>query len=567
MIQKFLNRQTKSISSASLILATSYLLSALLGLTRDRLLAGTFGAGNELDVYYSAFTVPDFIALILIFGAIAAAVIPIFSSYLLKDEQEAWAYMSRLFNVFLGFLILVCLVLIIFTPAIVSLTAPGFSGHKRELAIQLMRIMFLSPIILGASNMISGILQVFHRFLITAFAPLLYNLGIIVGIVVFVPFMGLQGLAWGVVLGGVLHLCVQLPSFLHSGFKYKFDFNYKDPGVVKTIKLMVPRSLGMGAGQINTIAITAIASTLMAGSIAVFNLANNLSMIFVNAVAVSVSTAAFPSMSMAYLKNQNDEFLRKFSNIFRQMIFVTMPLALLLLILRAQIVRVILGAGRFDWADTKLTTACLGIFALNLIAPQLILFLSKTFYAAHNTKIPAIISGISVVFNIILSLFLVWLTRFPGFNLFLQNFLRLGGVANVGVIGLALAYSITGVLQTSLLLYMFYKKFLATPKLGSAGGPVPANYVKEILESLRKIAIGSLVMFLATFIVRQILGNIVSLQTFWGVLAQLALSASVGLTAYFATTHYLKSSENKTIMDSLLKKFMYPAKQTPIQPQ
>jgi putative peptidoglycan lipid II flippase len=548
MIQKFLNSQTKSISSASLILAVSYLLGSLLGLLRDRLLAGTFGAGAELDIYYTAFTVPDFIALILILGAVGAAVIPVFSEYLIKSKDEAWKYLSTLLNVFLGFLIIVCIILIIFTPAVISIIAPGFSGQKREFAIELTRIMFLSPIILGASNMISGILQVFHRFLVTALAPLLYNLGIIIGILFFVPRFGLPGLAWGVVLGGVMHLLIQLPSFFHSGFKYRPDFNLRDPGVVKTIKLMVPRSLGLGAGQINTIAITAIASTLMAGSIAVFNLANNLSLIFINAIAVSVTTAAFPSMSMAYLKNEGDEFLRKFSSIFRQMIFITTPLSLLLLLLRAQIVRVILGVGHFGWEDTRLTTACLGIFALNLIAPQLILFLSKTFYAAHNTKIPAFISAGTVVFNILLSLFLVWLIKVsPGFYLFLQNSLRLGGAQNVGVIGLALAYSISGVLQTILLLVMFYKKF---PKLKSG----------EILDSLYKIIIASVVMVALTFITRQLLGSIISLQTFWGVLLQLAVSGTVGVVTYALITHLLKSSENKMLVDSFSRKFLYPAK-------
>jgi putative peptidoglycan lipid II flippase len=135
LIKKILHSQTKSISSASFILAVSYLVSAVLGLLRDRLLAGTFGAGNELDVYYTAFTVPDFIALILIFGAIAAAVIPIFSGYLLKSKEDAWKYLSNLLNVFLGFLIIICGILIIFTPSIIALIAPGFSGHKRELAI------------------------------------------------------------------------------------------------------------------------------------------------------------------------------------------------------------------------------------------------------------------------------------------------------------------------------------------------------------------------------------------------------------------------------------------------
>jgi putative peptidoglycan lipid II flippase len=519
-----------------------------LGLIRDRLLAGTFGAGTELDVYYTAFTVPDFIALILIFGAISSAVIPIFSSYLIKSKDEAWKYVSLLLNVFLGFLIIVCGILMIFTPTIISAMAPGFSGEKRELAITLMRIMFLSPIILGASNMISGILQVFHRFVVTAIAPLLYNLGIIIGILFFVPKFGLAGLAWGVVLGGVMHLLVQIPAFIFSGFRYKASFDYKDPGVSKTIKLMVPRSLGLGAGQLNTIATTAIASTLMAGSIAVFNFANNLSSILVNAVAVSVSTASFPSMAMAFLKDEGDEFLRKFSSIFRQIIFLVVPLSLLILILRAQIVRVVLGAGKFSWADTKLTTACLGILALNLIAQALILFLSKTFYAAHNTKIPAIISGATVVFNIVLSLFLVWLVRFsPGFNMFLQNLLRLGGVANIGVIALALAYSITAVLEGALLLYMFYKKF---PKLKT----------KEISDSLYKILFASLIMVVLTFVTRQILGSVVNLQTFWGIFFQLIISGGVGVITYAVATHLLKSPESKNIVDSLLKKFLYPSK-------
>ena len=552
MIQKFLNSQAKSISTASLILAISYLASAFLGLLRDRLLAGTFGAGNELDVYYAAFTVPDFIALILIFGAISAAVIPIFSSYLIRgheeNNEEAWRYVSKLFNVFLGFLIIICVILIIFTPVIVSLTAPGFSGHKKELAVLLMRIMFLSPIILGASNMISGILQVFHRFLITALAPLLYNIGIIIGIFFFVPKFGLPGLAWGVVLGGVLHLLIQLPSFFFSGFRYKANFDYKDPGVIKTIKLMAPRSLGLGAGQLNRIITTAIASTLMAGSIAVFNLANNLSLILVNVVAVSISTASFPSMSMTFLKDEKEEFLRKFSSIFRQIIFLVIPISLLILILRAQIVRVVLGVGKFGWQDTKLTTACLGIFALNLIAQALILFLSKTFYAAHNTKIPAIISGLTVAFNIALSLLLVWLVKFsPGFNLFLQNLLRLGGVANIGVIALTLAYTITAILNGSLLLYMFFKKF-------------PQFKIKEIYNSLYKILIASLIMAVVTFIVRQLLGSVISLQTFWGIFLQLIVSGIVGVATYVIATHLLKSPESKTIFDSFLKKFLYPVK-------
>jgi len=545
MIQKFLNSQAKSISSASLILAISYIGSAVLGLFRDRLLAGTFGAGTELDVYYTAFTVPDFIALILIFGAISAAVIPIFSSYFMKNKDEAWEYASVFLNVFLGFLIVVCTILIIFAPYFISLIAPGFSAEKKELTVQLMRIMFLSPIILGASNVVSGILQVFHRFLVTALAPLMYNIGIITGILFFYPAFGLKGLAWGVVLGGVLHLIIQLPAFYFSGFKYKADFNYKHPGVSKTLHLMVPRSLGLGAGQLNTIAITAIASTLMAGSIAVFNLANNLSSIMINAVAVSLSTAAFPSMSMAFLQQEEEKFLTKFSGIFRQTIFLTVPLSILILILRAQIVRVILGAGKFSWADTRLTTACLGILAVSLFAQGLIFILSKTFYAAHNTKIPAIISGVTVIFNIILSLTLVWLIQYSaGFSLFIQTAFRLENLANLGVIGLALSFAITAILESSLLIYLLYKKF---PKLK----------ISQISESLNKIIIASTATAVVTFLARQVFGSIFPLQTFWEVFLQLIISGGAGALTYVGVAYYLKSSELKIITDSFLKKFIY----------
>ena len=548
MIQRFLNSQAKSISSASLILAVSYLASAFLGLFRDRLLAGTFGAGNELDVYYTAFTVPDFIALILIFGAISAAVIPIFSSYIIKSKEQAWEYVSALFNIFLGFLILVCIVLIIFTPLIISLVAPGFSGDKKEMAVLLMRIMFLSPIILGASNMISGILQVFHRFLVTALAPVMYNIGIIIGILFFAPKLGISGLAWGVVLGGALHLAIQIPAFIFSGFKYRLSFNLRHEGVQKTIKLMAPRSMGLAAGQLNTIVITAIASTLMAGSIAVFNLANNLSAILVNTVALSLSTAVFPSMSMAFIEANEEKFLQKFSNAFRQTIFLVIPMSILILILRAQIVRVILGAGKFGWIDTKLTTACLGILAVSLFAQGLIFILSKTFYASHNTVIPAVISVATVIFNIILSLILIWLIKFSAsFSLFIQVFFRLEGVENMGIVALALAFSVTAILECFLLLYMLYKKF-------------PNLKIKEISDSLQKIIIASATTAVLTFLVRQWLGSSVSLQTFWGVFLQLVLSGTVGVAVYIIAAYILKSPEIKIVTDSFLRKFLYPDK-------
>ena len=523
-IKELLNTQTNSISWASFILAGSYLSSATLGLLRDHLLTNKLGAGNELDVYYTAFTIPDFIALILFIGAISAAIVPIFSSYYSKSKDEAWEYVSALLNTFLLFLIVVCVILVIFTPFLISLIAPGFSEAKRDAAILLMRIMFLSPIILGLSNMVSGILQVFHRFLATALAPIMYNAGIIIGILFFLPIFGLLGVVLGVILGAIMHLLIQAPAFFYSGFSYlpaqagQKIFNFKHPGVVKTLKLMAPRSLGLGAGQFNTIITTAIASTLAAGSIAVFNLANNLSSFLVNAVAISISTAVFPAMTLAHAKEDKKDFEKKFSGAFLQLMFLTIPASVLVFILRAQIVRVIYGSGRFGWMDTRLTAACLGIFSISLFAQGLILILSKTFYAAHNTKVPAIISVATVAFNIAASFFFIWLIgASAAFLSFLQYILKLQGISNISIVGLAIAFSLTAIIESGILLWLVYKKL----KIFRARG---------IALSLFKIIISAAAMLVAAFFVRQFLVvfSIVKLETFWGVFLQLAISAAAG---------------------------------------
>ena len=199
MYNHIFNSKTKTITSAAGILAAASLISGFLGLFRDRLLAGSFGAGDELDIYYAAFRIPDFISMVLIMGAISAAIIPIFSEYLVRSHEQAWRFFSNLVNLFFISLIVVSAILIIFVPQILSVIVPGFIGDKKESAVLLTRIMFLSPILLGISNIISGILRVFKRFLVTSLAPIMYNLGIIFGIMFFVPLMGLKGLAWGVV--------------------------------------------------------------------------------------------------------------------------------------------------------------------------------------------------------------------------------------------------------------------------------------------------------------------------------------------------------------------------------
>ncbi len=483
-LKKILNIQTKNITSAALILGAASFISAVLGLLRDRLLASRFGAGDELDVYYAAFRIPDFVSMVLIMGAISAAIIPVFGQYLMRSQKETWKFISNLLNLFLVFLIIILIFLVIFTPQLISLIAPGFSGEKKELTVLLTRIMFLSPILLGISNIISAVLQVFQRFLITSLSPIMYNLGIIYGIIFFVPKMGLAGLAWGVVLGGILHFLIQLPVLFRLGFRPIKIFDFKDPGLLKVIKLTLPRSIGLAATQINLIVVTAIASTLTAGSIAVFNLAESLSRPLLTFIAVSFSTAAFPALSLAFNKGDKERFSRVFSQTFYRILFSLLILSFLLFIFKGLAVKIILQVGKFGAVDANLTAATLGMFSLGLFAQGLVLLIAKAFYALHDTKIPAITSIAGMVINIIFCFLFVRLLSFPNFfQQFLVKFLSLETIKDIQIIGLPLAISLSAIIQFLILLVLFWQKkrkysfTRATAKGEDEGKPEGVNFI------------------------------------------------------------------------------------------
>ena len=542
MYNHIFNSKSKTITSAAGILAAAALISGILGLFRDRLLAGSFGAGDELDIYYAAFRIPDFISFVLIMGAISAAIIPIFSERLVRSHEQAWRFFSNLVNLFFISLIVISAVLIIFVPQILSIIVPGFVGDKKDTAVLLTRIMFLSPILLGISNIISGILRVFRRFLVTSLAPIMYNLGIIFGIMFFVPLMGLKGLAWGVVFGAFLHLFVQIPILLKVGFRPKRVLNFFEPGFLRVVKLTIPRAIGLAAGQINLIVITAIGSTLTAGSIAVFSLANNLQKLPITLIAISFSTAAFPFLVLYFSKRDKEKLIQEFSSVFRQILFLIVPVSILIFILRAQIVRVILGTGKFGWADTQLTAACLGIFSFAIFAYGLVLLISKTFYAFQNTKIPALVALLTVGLNIVLSYFFVWVLSFENaFQGFLISFLDLQGIKENSVIGLPLALAVSGIFQISLLLMLLYKK-------------IGDFRIKEIFESCIKILASSVLLGLASYFVRQYIAEFVNMQTFAGVFFQAALASMAGVIVFIISAFALKSPEIKALKTVISRK-------------
>ena len=474
-LNKIFNSQTKTLTRGALIIGVSYFFSAVLGLIRDRLLVGHFGAGLELDVYFAAFRIPDFVYNILILGGLIVAFLPLFAEYFSKNKvdeanassppfanarvNEVWQMTNYILNAFLIFILAISFILFLLTPWFIKWLFPGFGPAHYKLAVPLIRLLFLSPIFFGISNLLSGILQYFQRFFIYSLTPILYNLGIIFGILFLTPHFGIFGVGLGVVFGAFLHMAIQIPTARNCGLSYKFLLDFKYPAIKRIFKLMVPRVFGVAAQQINLIIITAIASTISAGSIVIFSISNNFQGLPVGVIGASFAVAIFPTLSRFFAENRKKEFLENFSSIFRQILVFVIPISILTFLLRDQIVGIIYLTGKFGLDDAKLASACLGIFAFSIFAQSLIPLLTRAFFSLQDTKTPTLITLAVVLINIILSFSFVWLLRTPNiFSNFLTEFFSLLRNENTPLLGLPLAFSISAICQFILLIFFLRKK-------------------------------------------------------------------------------------------------------------
>jgi putative peptidoglycan lipid II flippase len=400
MLRNFFNNQSKTIAAAAFILGAASLISRALGLIRDRILAGQFGAGDELDIYYAAFRIPDLIYSIVVLGALSAGFIPVFINYLRKDKPQAWALANNIFNLLAVGLITLCLLAILLTPWLVKIIAPGFSGDKLSSTAELTRIMFLSPLFLGLSTVLGGILRSFKRFLAYALAPVMYNLGIIFGALFLVRPFGLVGLAYGVVLGALLHFLIQLPTAYLCGFRWRPRIILKSPGAVRILRLMPPQVLNLSLTQINLWAMTVFASFLMVGSVAIFNLSMNIWSFPLGVFGISFILATFPRLSDFAQQGNRASFVKSFSYTFRQILFFILPISVLFIVLREQIVKVILNTGQFDQQDALLTFETLSFFCVSLFAEALILLCLRGFFAWEDTLTPFLIGLLATSFRL-----------------------------------------------------------------------------------------------------------------------------------------------------------------------
>lgn len=542
MFKKILAKQINSITIAAALVALSSLFSRLLGVVRDRILAGQFGAGANLDIYYAAFRVPDLIYNLIVLGALSAGFVPIFTS-LIKDfsckedkeckpsehNGEAWSLANNILNIIFVGLAVLSFLGIIFSSSLTRLLTPGFGSEEQVLTAALTRVMFLSPLFLGISGVLGGILQSFKRFLIYSLAPIFYNLGIIIGALYFSRWCGLYGLAWGVALGAFLHMAVQIPSVYILGFRYKLKIVWRDLNTKKILKMMAPRTMSLAISQINLVVITIIASGLSSGSLSVFNLANNLQSFPIGIFGISFAIAAFPSLSEAAF--DKEKLTASFSQTIRQILFFIVPSTVLIIALRAQIIRVVLGTGKFDWQDTILTMNTLGFFALSLFAQATIPLLVRVFYARRNSSIPFYLGLATVLVNIGLSF------------LFCKT---------MGVAGLALAFSIANILNFLLLWVWLY---FAVGNLD----------IGNILISVLKFTASAIAAGLIAQIMKVVIWPFIDMTKFVGVLTQLVVSGTAGLLIYLLFCYLFKSEELYGFISAL--KNRWPFKKVKIDDQ
>ena len=543
-ILKIFSKETGSVNLAALLLGILALAADILALFRDRSIAHFIGPSPALDAYYAAFRVPDLIFVCIASLASITALIPFISAKMRdgKSTKEAESFLSDVFTVFLFGMILIATLLFFLMPHLIFFIAPGFTPAFQAQAVTLSRIMLLSPILLGLSNLFGSITQLFHRFFIFSLSPIFYNLGIIVGAVILYPIFGIYGLAYGVILGALIHFLIQVVASSYCGFTPKFSFAVNFAEIKKVVFTSLPRTLGLAFNNVAEISMTAFASYLAAGSISIFNFSFNLQSVPLGIIGVSYAVAAFPTMTRSISEGKYDIFKEHLKSASRAIVFWSIPATFLFIVLRAQIVRVVLGSGAFSWADTRLAAACLAIFSLSVLAQGMIALVSRAYYAKGETKRPLLLNFICSVLIIVFAYLLMKIfENFLFFRYFMESLLKVSDIPGTEVMMLPLAYSL-GTILNFILHWIFVKKDFM---------PNESFITKTFFQSLGASFFLGLVSYLSLNILSPIFGT----TTFMGVFLQGFISGIFGILAAVIILYLLKSEELAELTKTLTSKF------------
>lgn len=529
--QKIIERlQNPSVKMGALVLGVSSLLSRVVGVMRDRVLSSTFGAGRELDAYFAAFRVPDMMYNLVVIGAVTAGFIPAFTALLHKKGQdtsvqyrEAYALASRLLTFFC--LVLGVLGVVGFFGAswFVPLFVHGFRPEDQATTVMLTRVMMLSPIFLGVSAVFGGVLQGMRHFLAFSLAPIFYNVGIIFGTVVLVPQMGVVGVAWGVVIGAMVHALIQGVACVMAGYRQKLSLSFRDVHFRTVLAATGPRIAGVAVTQFNAVVLTGMASVIGSGALTAFTFANNLQSLPVGVLGVSFAVSAFPHLAASVARGDHKEVVEEFSRTVRMIIFTAIPAAVCFIMLRAQIVRVVFGAGKFSWADTIATADTLAYFAVGMFAVALFPLLTRVYFAYRDVVTPLVIGICTVVLERVIAWRLI--------------------ERGMGAPGLALAVSIASIMQCAVMWVFLRKKMGALHEL-------------HLMKSLFVMTISA---FAAAFVmqaVKYFVGDMVNMQMFVGVAVQGGLAGVFGIVTYIGVAYMCGNDEAKEIVAMFSQKVM-----------
>lgn len=549
MVKRIINlihKEIRGLHEAAYLLGVFALLSQFLALARDRLLAHFFGAGAVLDIYYAAFRIPD-----IIFVTVASIVsiyvlIPFLAEKSSVSKEKEKEFIDIIFSVFFFIIISVSVIVFIFTPQLMKILFSGLVGTDEFVKLTLLtRLLLLQPIFLGMSNLFASITQIHRKFILYALSPILYNVGIIIGIVFFYPLFGFIGLGIGIIFGAILHLGVQLPFIIRNSFMPRITIsglwrNINDAR--KVVFLSLPRTIALSAHQISFLFLVSFASFMAVGSIAIFNFSFNLQSVPLTIIGVSYSVAAFPTLATMFSNGEMSKFLEQILVACKHIIFWSLPATVIFIVLRAQIVRVILGSGEFDWSDTRLTAAALALFIVSVTAQGLVLLFVRGYYAIGNTKKPLALNLLSATFVILFSfglakLFIVSDT----FQYFIESLLRVEDIKGTSVLMLPLGYSIALILNAIMFLIMFQKDFSLFPR----------SLSRTFFQSLS----AAIIMGFVAHIFLKVFNNLFDINIFWGIFLQGFFAGIVGIATGVLILVLLGNKEIWDVWQSLNSKF------------
>lgn len=548
-VKNFFKREIRGLHEAAYLLAAFSVLSQIFALIRDRLFASYFGTGLELDIYFAAFKLPDLMFVIISALVSVSVLVPQFVRFI-ESKKELKETLDSIFTVLIVFSIILLFLAFIFTEKFLYLIVPDLlsSGLGEEM-ILITRILLIQPIILSLSSLMGSLVQAYKKFTVYALSPVLYNFGIILGVVFFYPIFGLIGLAYGVIVGALLHLIMQSMFIFEEGIYPKLTTKIRFKKVYYIVVNSFPRTAAILSTQAILIYMTYLASTMVYGSISTFNLSYNLQAVPLAIIGVSYSLAAFPALSKFFQDGEMQKFYKNINQTLRHILFWSLPIMAMFIVLRAQIVRVILGSGNFDWEATRLVAAALAIFTLSIWSQSISILFLRAYYAMGKTLKPFLITFSFFILVVMSSFYFLDLVNSDKV-LYIKEFLRLNNVSDISVLALPVSFSFAQIIYTILLILFF--------------GNFTKIINKRLLHSVWQSFIASLTAFLVTFISLNFWDRFFDLNTFWGILSQGFISGVTGLVSAFAILILIGNREVKTVIKTVKTKFW---KTKPISPE